>query len=159
MSQVQFSGFCSQDSGPQGRKSQVLGTQFQGPGCQGPSSRVLGVRVLCLRVLKPHVPDSRVPRPGYRISGSQGLESQCPWVPDLRVPGLRVSGSQISESQVPRIPGLRVSGSRVSGSLVLILDYACNFLRRFNSRFVALDLVRFQSSDKKKQQIRKTLYS
>ena len=85
MSQVQFSGSCSQDSGPQGCKSQMPGTQFWGPGCQGPSSRVLRVRVSCLRVLEPQVPDSRV-------SESQGLESQCPCVPGLRVSGSRVSG-------------------------------------------------------------------
>ena len=97
MSQVQFSESCSQNSGLQGCKSQVPGTQFWGPGHQGPSSRVLGVRVLCLRVLEPQVLDSQ-------FSGSKGLKSQCSWVPGLRVPGSRVSGSQ----------GLRVPGSRVS---------------------------------------------
>ena len=47
VSQVQFSWSCSQDSWSQGRKSQILGTQFQGPGCQGLEfrcHRVLGFR-------------------------------------------------------------------------------------------------------------------
>ena len=48
MSQVQFSGPCSQDSGSEGRKSEVSWTQFQGP-----SSRVLSVRGPGLRISGP----------------------------------------------------------------------------------------------------------
>ena len=72
MSQVQFSGSCSQDSNAQGRKSEVPETQFQGPWCQ--ESRVPGFRVPRLRV-----PESQVP-------GSQGPVF---WVQSLRVPGPR----------------------------------------------------------------------
>ena len=73
VSQVQFSGSCSQDSGFQDNMSQVPGTQFQGPGChgpmpQGPRSRVLGVRVPC-----PRVPESQAPGPGSQRPGSQVL--------------------------------------------------------------------------------------
>ena len=75
MSQVQFPGSCSQDSGPQGHKSQVPGTQFWGPGCQGPISRVLGVSVFCLRVLESRVSSLSVRVPGFRGAspGSQVL--------------------------------------------------------------------------------------
>ena len=119
-------------SGPQGRKFQVPGTRFQGPGCQGPSSRVLGVRVSCLRILEPQVPDSRV-------SGSQVLESQCPWVPGLSVPR-----SQVLGSQGPRSQGLRVSGSQGPrsqdlGSQFLILDYTSLF--RWRKSSLKLDYV------------------
>ena len=65
------------DSGSQGRKSKVPGTQLRGPGCQSPSSRILGVRVPCFRVLKSQVPESCVI--GLRVSS-------------LRVPG---PGSQV----------------------------------------------------------------
>ena len=79
MSEVQFSGSCSQNSGSQGRKS----------GCQGPSYRVLGITVPCLSVLESQVPEPRVPdlgseTPGSRVSGSQGPGSQVSG-PDFRL--------------------------------------------------------------------------
>ena len=73
MSQVQFSGSCSQDSGSQGRKSQVPGTQFKGPVCQGPSSRVPESLVLGLRVSSLRVPRSRVSGPDFRLWRQKGV--------------------------------------------------------------------------------------
>ena len=65
VSQVQFSGSCSQGSGSQSSNFQVLRTYFQGPGCQSP-------------VLQgPRASVSRLPE--SRVSGSQ--------VSGLRVPG------------------------------------------------------------------------
>ena len=112
-SQFQFSGLCFQDSGSQGRKSQVPGSQFQCPWChcpmsQGPSSRVLAIRVLC--------PGSQGPRDsGFRISGPRvgGPGSLGPSCQSVRVLGLKVSGSWVLGVSVPR-----------PISHFLILDYA-----------------------------------
>ena len=54
VSQVQFSGSCSQDCGSQGRNFQVPETHIQGPGCQG--SKILCLRVPGLRSQGPRVP-------------------------------------------------------------------------------------------------------
>ena len=62
MSQVQFLGSCSQDSGSQGRNFQVPDTHFQGPGCQDPCPRIPG-----LRVSEPQVPGSQVLGPGSQV--------------------------------------------------------------------------------------------
>ena len=69
----------------QGPTLRILDLRVANPKSQGPSSGVLGVRVLCLRVLEPQVPDSRVSR-------SQGIKSQCPWVSGISVLGSQVSG-------------------------------------------------------------------
>ena len=137
MPQVQFSGSCSQDSGPQSRKSQVPRTQFWGSGSQDPSSRVLGVRVSCLKVLEYRISGFQIPR--SRVSGSQSHRVLSLSVLGSWVSRSRVLGSQGSGFQVLRVPGLRVSGSRAlrvpslrvaglgvldPGSQVLILDYA-----------------------------------
>ena len=115
MSQIQFSGSCSQDSGSHCRKSQVPGTQFQGLGCQtptfqGPVSRVRGVRVSFPRVPEP------------QSSGSQVL-----W---LRVP---CPESHISGFRGPRVQGLRVSGPyfRLSPKKIIWCIYMqCLFIAR-----------------------------
>ena len=75
----------------QGPALRILDLRVANAKSQGPSFRVLGVRVPVL---------------GSQVSESQGLESQCPWVPGLRILGRMV-------------PGLRGPGSQV-----LILDYA-----------------------------------
>ena len=71
VSQVQFSGFWSQDSGSQSPKS------------RGASSRVPGVRVTC-----PRVACLRSQGPGCLGPMSQGPRAQGPRVPGLKVPGL-----------------------------------------------------------------------
>ena len=94
MSQVKFSGSCSQDSGSQCRKSQVTGTQFPGPGCQSSSSTVLGFRVPYLRVPESQGSGSQ----SLRVPVSLGLESQGPKILSLRPKGRmsQVSGSRVS---------------------------------------------------------------
>ena len=73
MSQVHISGSCCQDSGSQGRKSQVPGTQFKAPVCQGPSSRVPESLVLGLRVSSLRVPGFRVSGPDFRLWREKGV--------------------------------------------------------------------------------------
>ena len=101
VSQVQFSGSCSQEPGSQSSSFQFPGTYFQRPRCQRTMSQSLSSRVLGARVPCSSVPESQDP-------GSQSPRSQ-----GVRIPGLRVLG--------PRVSGLRVPGP---GSQVLILDYA-----------------------------------
>ena len=91
-SQVQFSGSCSQDFGPQGSNFQVLGTYFQGPGYQGPMSQSLSLRVPCPRVPESQNPNSQ--SPGSQSFKVLGLRVPGLRVPDLRVLGLRVLGTQ-----------------------------------------------------------------
>ena len=77
MSQVQFLGYWSQNSGFQGRKSKVPGSIFQVPGYRGLMSQGC---------------ESQVPGSKFQNSGFQGPMSQGPRVPGPRVPG---SGSQV----------------------------------------------------------------
>ena len=67
VSQVQFSEYCSQDTGSQDRKFQVPGTRFQDPGCHGPMSQGSSSRILSVRVPCPRFPGLTAPGPGSQV--------------------------------------------------------------------------------------------
>ena len=90
----------------QGPALRILDLRVANSKSQGSSSGVLGVRV---------------PVPGSLVSGSCVIGS---WSPRSLIPESQVSESEGLEFQCPRVPDLRISGPKGPGSEVLILDYA-----------------------------------